>query len=126
MCEQLPLEHMPKNRVEKLESTVRELESTVRGLTEELVETKERVRDLEAQLETEPPSRVPERRIGDSRADETPQADPDEVEAATSNTDDSFEFSAPDEADELEAPSSDTSPAEEKAEESRTDDIIVA
>lgn len=42
---------MSKNRVEELEATVSELESTVRGLTEELVETKERVRLLEAELE---------------------------------------------------------------------------
>ncbi|MCT9095733.1 bZIP transcription factor [Haloarchaeobius sp. HME9146] len=45
---------MPKNRVEDLEATVNELESTVRGLTEELVETKERVRILEAELEADP------------------------------------------------------------------------
>jgi len=44
---------MPKNRVEDLEATVDELEATVRGLTEELVETKERVRILEAELEEE-------------------------------------------------------------------------
>ncbi|MFD1647475.1 DUF7518 family protein [Haloarchaeobius litoreus] len=44
---------MPKNRVEDLESTVDELEATVRGLTEELVETKERVRILESELEEE-------------------------------------------------------------------------
>ncbi|GAA0660831.1 hypothetical protein ACFQDG_03225 [Natronoarchaeum mannanilyticum] len=42
---------MSNNRVEELEATVSELESTVRGLTEELVETKERVRLLEAELE---------------------------------------------------------------------------
>lgn len=42
---------MSKNRVEELEATVSELESTVRGLTEELVETKERVRLLEAEIE---------------------------------------------------------------------------
>lgn len=42
---------MSKNRVEELEATVSELESTVRGLTEELVETKERVRALEDELE---------------------------------------------------------------------------
>jgi uncharacterized protein involved in exopolysaccharide biosynthesis len=44
---------MPKNRVEDLEATVDELEATVRGLTEELVETKERVRILESELEEE-------------------------------------------------------------------------
>ncbi|WP_323675258.1 bZIP transcription factor [Halorubellus sp. PRR65] len=45
---------MPTNRVEELEATVAELESTVRGLTEELVETKERVRILEAELDADP------------------------------------------------------------------------
>ena len=35
-----------------------ELESTVRGLTEELVETKERVRILEAELDADPQSVV--------------------------------------------------------------------
>ena len=48
---------MAKNRVEKLETTVTELESTVRGLTEELVETKERVRILEAELDADPRAR---------------------------------------------------------------------
>ena len=41
------------NRVEELELTVSELESTIDGLTEELVETKERVRTLEEVLERE-------------------------------------------------------------------------
>lgn len=35
------------NRVEELESKVAELQATVDGLTEELVETKERLRQLE-------------------------------------------------------------------------------
>jgi uncharacterized coiled-coil protein SlyX len=46
--------YMPTNRVEELEATVAELESTVRGLTEELVETKERVRILESHLDADP------------------------------------------------------------------------
>lgn len=37
------------NRVEELESKVSELQAAVNGLTEELVETKERVRELEEQ-----------------------------------------------------------------------------
>lgn len=37
------------NRVEELESTVSELQAAVNGLTEELVETKERLRELEEQ-----------------------------------------------------------------------------
>jgi hypothetical protein len=38
---------MAGNRVEELEQTVRELEATVSGLTDELVETKERLRTVE-------------------------------------------------------------------------------
>jgi hypothetical protein len=41
------------NRVEELESKVAELQAAVNGLTEELVETKERVRQLEAEVEVE-------------------------------------------------------------------------
>ena len=39
------------DRVTELETTVSELQSTVRGLTEELVETKDRLRELEAELD---------------------------------------------------------------------------
>ena len=49
-----PVTRMSRNRVEELESTVAELESTVEGLTGELVDAKERIRDLEAQLEPAP------------------------------------------------------------------------
>ena len=80
------------NRVEELELTVSELESTVRGLTEELVETKERVRLLESVLEdadeTVPTDEdsSPEAAAGDEGAevveDETPEAEPDDVAAA--------------------------------------------
>jgi hypothetical protein len=41
------------NRVEELESKVAELQAAVNGLTEELVETKERVRLLEDQVEVD-------------------------------------------------------------------------
>jgi hypothetical protein len=39
------------NRVEELEAKVSELQAAVDGLTEELVETKERVRQLESQVD---------------------------------------------------------------------------
>jgi len=96
---------MPRNRVEQLESTVAELESTVEGLTEELVETKERVRVLEAELDADVPTRVPERRGGSTEESlgESPEADPDEVAAAAVDAEE-----------------------EEKAEGSGADDIIVA
>ncbi|WP_224332583.1 DUF7518 family protein [Haloprofundus halobius] len=42
------------NRVEELESQVSELRAAVDGLTEELVETKERLRQLEAATDAEP------------------------------------------------------------------------
>ena len=41
------------NRVEELESKVKELQAAVNGLTEELVETKERVRQLEDEVEVD-------------------------------------------------------------------------
>jgi uncharacterized coiled-coil DUF342 family protein len=45
---------MTGNRVEELEEKVRSLEATVDGLTDELVECKERIQHLEAELEPEP------------------------------------------------------------------------
>jgi uncharacterized coiled-coil protein SlyX len=41
---------MPGNRVDRLEQQVQELEATVEGLTEELVEANERIRQLEEAL----------------------------------------------------------------------------
>ncbi len=40
-----------QDRIRELETTVAELQSTVKGLTEELVETKDRLRTLEAELD---------------------------------------------------------------------------
>jgi hypothetical protein len=50
------------NRVEDLETRVQELEATVRGLTEELVESNERIRELEARHDEE--TVVEKREIG--------------------------------------------------------------
>ena len=44
---------MAGNRVEELEAKVRELEATVDGLTDELVETKERLRILEEEVDVD-------------------------------------------------------------------------
>ena len=44
---------MSGNRVEELEETVTELQATVAGLTDELVETKERLQVLEAHVDPE-------------------------------------------------------------------------
>ena len=102
---------MSKNRVEKLEATVAELESTVEGLTDELVESKERIRVLEAELDTETPTRVPERR---GRTEETAsesdtqEAAPDDVAEATADADVEDETTT------------------DEAEDSGSDDIIVA
>ncbi|SER69991.1 DUF7518 family protein [Natrinema salaciae] len=103
---------MSNNRVEQLESTVAELESTVEGLTDELIEAKERIRVLEAELDADTPTRVPERRNGETGTaatggNETPEAEPDEVAEAAADAD--TEEATGDE-----------------AEDSGSDDIIVA
>ncbi|ELZ91876.1 smc operon protein [Haloferax mucosum ATCC BAA-1512] len=66
--------------MEELESKVAELQAAVNGLTEELVETKERLRQLEDENNVEVPSRAPRRR-GDwepeeEEAEETVEAEP--------------------------------------------------
>ncbi|GAB3684162.1 hypothetical protein GCM10028857_12780 [Salinarchaeum chitinilyticum] len=72
------------NRVEQLETTVSELESTIEGLTEELVETKERLRVIESQLDVDAADVVQETQIRDASAEDAPtkEAAPDEVEQA--------------------------------------------
>jgi peptidoglycan hydrolase CwlO-like protein len=62
------------NRVEELESQVAKLQAAVDGLTEELVETRERLRQLEADEGVEH-TRAPERREVDD--DSTAAADVD-------------------------------------------------
>ena len=57
------------NRVEELESKVAELQAAVNGLTEELVETKERLRQLEDGSETDYPVTGP---ADDASADRSP------------------------------------------------------
>ena len=107
------LDDMPNNRVEELESAVAELESTVEGLTDELIEAKERIRVLEAELDAETPTRVPDRRAGESDvtvSDPAREAEPDEVAEAAADAD----------ADEGDARTQD------EAEDSGSDDIIVA
>ncbi|WP_410765489.1 chromosome segregation protein SMC [Haloferax sp. DFSO60] len=51
------------NRVEELESKVTELQAAVNGLTEELVETKERLRQLEDANDVQTPTRAAQRRV---------------------------------------------------------------
>ena len=94
------------NRVEQLEATVSELESTVRGLTEELVETKERLRALENELDVDAADFVEEPPEQPVR-----EADPDDVREAASEAE----------------PEPETESDEETTEESELgDDIIVA
>jgi len=58
------------NRVEELESTVSELRAAVDGLTEELVETRERLRQLENGAGVEVQTRAPEPRGRSGSADD--------------------------------------------------------
>jgi uncharacterized coiled-coil protein SlyX len=72
------------NRVEELETTVSEQASTIEGLTEELVETKERLRVIESKLDVDAADVVQEPTDGRGSAEEVPttEAAPDEVEQA--------------------------------------------
>jgi TolA-binding protein len=60
------------NRVDELETKVSELQAAVNGLTEELVETKERVRQLENTVEVDDPA---------VRAKATPEPDAEPAQA---------------------------------------------
>ena len=58
------------NRVEELESKVAELQAAVNGLTEELVETKERLRQLEDDADEDyPVTGAPDARPDDAEAE---------------------------------------------------------
>jgi len=88
------------NRVEELESQVAELQAAVDGLTEELVETRERLRQLETDEGVEH-TRTPERREsasdesapdageerGSAEADADADADDTETEAEDDGSD---------------------------------------
>ena len=103
---------MPGNRVEELEATVSELESTVTGLTEERVEAKERIRDLEAELEPDP-----------ADGSQFPQAEPEEVKAAASRAEETAaDVEEPVDRSKNEPPESE----DETAESESGDDIIIA
>ncbi|WP_049893585.1 DUF7518 family protein [Halogranum rubrum] len=72
------------NRVEELESKVKELQAAVNGLTEELVETKERVRQLEEEVDVDvaPAGR---------RRDRTAETTDEETQAEADKADDAKE-----------------------------------
>ncbi len=78
------------DRISELETTVAELQSTVKGLTEELVETKDRLRTIETEFgvnaaevaETEAPAGVE-----DTADEDIDQTETDMVEGAESPDD---------------------------------------
>lgn len=117
---------MPGNRVEELEQTVTELESTVSGLTEELVETKERIRDLEAELEPQPAdgSAIPEANPEEVR-EAVAQAEFDEEAAQAAAREDVEGFDA-ESGDETDTPEEAEAEAEDGDDSEFGDDIIVA
>jgi len=89
------------NRVEELESQVAELQAAVDGLTEELVETRERLRQLEENDGVDN-SRTPERRESAhadvEHADSEPAPDPEPADA-DAETDTATEAEAEDDDD---------------------------
>ena len=114
---------MTGNRVEELENTVAQLEATVSGLTDELVETKERLRLIEDHFGPELDDIIEGQtsRSSDMVAEtsatepaETPQEAPQEaVDAAVGAATESADGSKPEE-------------TEGDDESAGTDDIIVA
>jgi hypothetical protein len=79
------------NRVEELESKVAELQAAVNGLTEELVETKERLRQLEDANDVQVPSRAAQRRVefeATPEESETPDPQPKDDETKTNEAED--------------------------------------
>jgi uncharacterized coiled-coil protein SlyX len=75
---------MSGNRVEELEAKVRELEATIDGLTDELVETKERLQVLEEGSDVD--TDVLSRGTSSAASATTEQAtDADEEEAASAD-----------------------------------------
>ncbi|AXG06139.1 chromosome segregation protein SMC [Haloplanus rubicundus] len=101
------------NRVEELESQVAELQAAVDGLTEELVETRERLRQLEENDGVDN-SRTPERR--ESAHAQVEHAPEDADDAAEADADDETETDTQAEAEE----------AEDDGSDSDGNDIIVA
>ena len=125
------------NRVEELETRVQELEASVEGLTDELVECKVRIRELENTVDEQngfsrsPPEQAGEKDTDGSAASEAadseetsteseilvPEVGDDTAEAGTSNTE------APEETDNTADPEAD---AESETEVDSGSDIIVA
>jgi chromosome segregation ATPase len=112
------------NRVDELEGQLAELRAAVNGLTEELVETKDRVRELEAEAASEEPTASTVERETPTKSDDhvvVVEQEQDDVDVATSSvTDDAEPDTEPiGEAVETEETIKETS-------NESTDDIIVA
>ena len=103
------------NRVEELESTVAELQAAVDGLTEELGETRERLRQLEDEREAEPTRTVKSAHA--ERVDASPDSGPTSESKPTADEKESAEQKS-------EADAADT--ATEDADATEDDEIIVA
>ena len=103
------------NRVEELESTVAELQAAVDGLTEELVETRERLRQLEEAQAPDKSTRAVESAHAE-RVDAAPE--PDEEPAPEQEA-------APD-ADEQQTDADASAADDEDADAAGDDEIIVA
>ena len=115
---------MSGNRVEELEAKVRELEATIDGLTDELVETKERLGAIEDETGIEPDvlkSRLS--RTSRNRDDERSDAGDD---AAADVPHDAADGEAEPADAEAEAEPADDDDADDEAADSTGDDIIVA
>lgn len=109
---------MSGNRVEELEAKVRTLEATVDGLTDELVETKERLHALEEEVGVEGDVLEGRPRRGVGRRGATESADAENRETGDGAADDG-ESSADD-------VNSEEADGEDDADSEAGDDIIVA
>ena len=76
---------MSGNRVEDLEAKVRELEATINGLTDELVETKERLGAIEDEAGIGPG--VLEGRLTRTRSEDATSADGDDDDDSSADGD---------------------------------------
>ena len=114
------------NRVEELESEVAELKATVKGLTEELVEANDRIRQLEAAVGDEEgtDARDDVELLEDERL--TSFVDVDDAEDADEETDPTGDVAASDaDAGETDA-DRDKGDEDDEGDEGELDDIIVA
>lgn len=111
---------MSGNRVEELEARVRELQATVDGLTDELLETKERLRVIEEEVDPDLDSDIIEGRL--PSGPETQTAGNGTKEASGKDKSAPREDRAPEEA----ASDGDKADESEEGDTDSADDIIVA